>query len=382
MAERAAARPILKIERSARLLRREPCATGRVADARARRSVGGRPQRHGQDDALQHDRRPEARRAPARSASTAARSPRSSRTRSTGSASATCRRGGASGRASRSTSICACRRRRRRDASGRSSASTRPSRGSPSGGASGGSQLSGGEQQMLAIAPRAARQSAPAGHGRADRRARADHRRPGRARCWSQLAEEGEMADPAHRAEYRRRHRGLRPRRHHGQRPHQPHHGGRARSPPTASCSSGCSASAAMTTRKRPCRRQPRPAQAPKQLRGARSFASSAAGPPQPQRRPAASTGRVDPNCRTAGTCRSRPCGKSAVEASRPEPTTRKKIFAIPFAERIGRTALVVGTFDTKGRELRFHPRPAARRSAFRPARSISRPRASRRAPT
>jgi uncharacterized protein (UPF0261 family) len=30
------------------------------------------------------------------------------------------------------------------------------------------------------------------------------------------------------------------------------------------------------------------------------------------------------------------------------------KIFAIPFAERIGRTAIVAGTFDTKGRELMF----------------------------
>src|SRR5690606_974933 len=30
------------------------------------------------------------------------------------------------------------------------------------------------------------------------------------------------------------------------------------------------------------------------------------------------------------------------------------RIFAIPFAERIGRTAIVAGTFDTKGRELMF----------------------------
>ena len=30
------------------------------------------------------------------------------------------------------------------------------------------------------------------------------------------------------------------------------------------------------------------------------------------------------------------------------------KVFAIPFAERIGRTAIVAGTFDTKGKELRF----------------------------
>jgi uncharacterized protein (UPF0261 family)/ABC-type branched-subunit amino acid transport system ATPase component len=34
--------------------------------------------------------------------------------------------------------------------------------------------------------------------------------------------------------------------------------------------------------------------------------------------------------------------------------TETEKVFAIPFAERIGRTALVVGTYDTKGEELRF----------------------------
>jgi uncharacterized protein (UPF0261 family)/ABC-type branched-subunit amino acid transport system ATPase component len=31
-----------------------------------------------------------------------------------------------------------------------------------------------------------------------------------------------------------------------------------------------------------------------------------------------------------------------------------ENVFAIPFAERIGRTAIVAGTFDTKGKELRF----------------------------
>ena len=37
--------------------------------------------------------------------------------------------------------------------------------------------------------------------------------------------------------------------------------------------------------------------------------------------------------------------------ANEPAP---EKIFAIPFAERVGRTALVAGTYDTKGTELRF----------------------------
>ena len=44
---------------------------------------------------------------------------------------------------------------------------------------------------------------------------------------------------------------------------------------------------------------------------------------------------------------------QSIVEASRPEDDSRR-VFAIPFSERIGRTALVAGTFDTKGRELKF----------------------------
>jgi uncharacterized protein (UPF0261 family)/ABC-type branched-subunit amino acid transport system ATPase component len=43
----------------------------------------------------------------------------------------------------------------------------------------------------------------------------------------------------------------------------------------------------------------------------------------------------------------------SMVEASRSEDDSRR-MFAIPFAERIGRTAIIAGTFDTKGRELKF----------------------------
>ncbi|BAV51465.1 Uncharacterized protein MLTONO_6563 [Mesorhizobium loti] len=44
---------------------------------------------------------------------------------------------------------------------------------------------------------------------------------------------------------------------------------------------------------------------------------------------------------------------QAAVDKTAPQDDL-KKIFAIPFAERIGRTVLVVGTFDTKGKELRF----------------------------
>jgi uncharacterized protein (UPF0261 family)/ABC-type branched-subunit amino acid transport system ATPase component len=44
---------------------------------------------------------------------------------------------------------------------------------------------------------------------------------------------------------------------------------------------------------------------------------------------------------------------ESIVEASQAEPDGAR-VFSIPFAERIGRTAIVAGTFDTKGRELNF----------------------------
>ena len=44
---------------------------------------------------------------------------------------------------------------------------------------------------------------------------------------------------------------------------------------------------------------------------------------------------------------------EAAVERTAPADDA-KKVFAIPFAERIGRTVLVAGTFDTKGKELRF----------------------------
>ena len=40
--------------------------------------------------------------------------------------------------------------------------------------------------------------------------------------------------------------------------------------------------------------------------------------------------------------------------AVKPAADPAKAVFAIPFAERIGRTVLVAGTFDTKGRELHF----------------------------
>ncbi|MDQ3561346.1 MAG: ABC transporter permease [Pseudomonadota bacterium] len=44
---------------------------------------------------------------------------------------------------------------------------------------------------------------------------------------------------------------------------------------------------------------------------------------------------------------------QAAVDSAAPA-DEGKALFAMPFSERIGRTALIVGTFDTKGKELRF----------------------------
>ncbi|GLS41145.1 hypothetical protein GCM10010869_67420 [Mesorhizobium tianshanense] len=44
---------------------------------------------------------------------------------------------------------------------------------------------------------------------------------------------------------------------------------------------------------------------------------------------------------------------QAAIEKAAPQDDL-KNVFAIPFAERIGRTVLVAGTFDTKAKELRF----------------------------
>ena len=44
---------------------------------------------------------------------------------------------------------------------------------------------------------------------------------------------------------------------------------------------------------------------------------------------------------------------QAAIERAAPAEDA-KKVFAMPFSERFGRTVIVAGTFDTKGRELRF----------------------------
>ena len=57
--------------------------------------------------------------------------------------------------------------------------------------------------------------------------------------------------------------------------------------------------------------------------------------------------------CPSVGRCRRTACGNSLVEGSR-RADAGENMFAIPFAERLNRTAIVAGTFDTKGRELNF----------------------------
>ena len=175
-----------------RLLRPRPCAAGRVADARARRAGRGRPQRHGQDHAVQRHHRPGA--APRGSIRLAGEEilglpPNEITNRGVGYVpqgrrvwpsltvdehlrlAAHGRRGPwtverdlrdlpAAGRAPAQ---------RRRPALGRRAADARDR-------------------------PRAAPQPAAAGHGRADRGAGAGHRRAGRRRCCRRLAAEGEIS--------------------------------------------------------------------------------------------------------------------------------------------------------------------------------------------
>ena len=97
-----------------------------------------------------------------------------------------------------------------------------------------GNQLSGGEQQMLAIARALPAQSAAPHHGRADRGPGAGHRRAGRGDP-AQSRRTGRHRRARRRAEHRGRDRSRRERRDHDQRPGQPDHGrGAARGRPRA----------------------------------------------------------------------------------------------------------------------------------------------------
>ena len=306
----------------------------------------------GKTHALQHHRRAEARALRL----DPHRRPRdlrgSSRTRSTGSASAMCRRAGASGRAFGRRASAAGRRRRPRCGMDRRahlpdlSAARRAAR----------------QWRLAAVRrraadagdrARAARQSQAAGHGRADRRPGADHRRPGRADAGH--ARRGRRdGDPGHRAEYRRCHRRLRPRRDHGQWPHQPHHGGaRARRRPRA---------AAAAARRRPRMPTRPPALAPAEAakrraavaRGLSASSAAAGGAAGSAGRRHVSPGHRD--CRTAGTCRSTAAARRR-RSKRRSPQIEATARSSPFRSPSGSAApcIVAGTFDTKGQRAALH---------------------------
>ena len=137
-------------------------------------------------------------------------------------------------------------------------------------------------------------------------------------------------------------------RRHHGQRPHQPRHGGER------------------------ARRRPRTAAAPARRRPAAHDETTAAAKPRRRRSPARAASIAyarggEPTRSATASSRSAPSSmpnqwglrgrtdmrrRTSGEAARSR--SARPLLPMPLSERLGRTALVVGTFDTKGRELRF----------------------------
>ena len=226
---------------------------------------------------------------------------------------------------------------------------------------------------------RFAQRSQAAGHGRADRGPGAGHRR---ARSSAMLisARRGRRdRGPGHRAEYRRRHRGLRPRRDHGQRPHQPHHGGaRARRRPRA-------AAAALGVGRHARRRAERwpPAEAAQSPSSASRevFRVERGGADATQRRSATALSRRSRELPNRWNVPVTGCARRRSSATAPADDAQK-VFAIPLRRadrphRAGRRHL-----RHQGQGIALHRRPAEGAAVFRCAPSISRPRASRRAPT
>ena len=309
-----------------------------------------RPQRHGQDHAVQDHHGPGARVErldPLRPERRAHRG--SIRRRSPGSASATCRRAGGCGARSPSTSICALDRRTRAGAPGPIEriydtfprlAERRRTRG--------GAALRRRAADARDLA-RAARQSAPAGHGRADRGPCAGDRRAGRGDAGAPRRgrRDGGARD---RAEHRRGARAVSENvaiMVNGR--DQPRDRRRAPRRRPRRCSSACWASAGMaTTTRRSSRAGPRDG-------GDRSA-------PQRSRAGADADLRLEPDaCRRAGRSRCRSRGSRLPPAS-----AAASIVSLDEVSRNARrdpaarcdvgppVVLVAGTLDTKGEELRF----------------------------
>ena len=354
--------------RARRLLRPRPCAAGRELRARARRAGHRRPQRHGQDDALQRDHRPGAgaRQRPPRGRG----DPRpGAATRSRSAASPTCRRAGASGRRCRvDETLRLVGAGQRREVERVYAMFPRLAERTGNGGA----QLSGGEQQMLAI-------------GRAlllePRLLVMDEPTEGLApviveqvvEALRGLAAESEIAvllieqnlgvaiDVADRIGVMVNGRIA-----------QRDGGGRAR-PPTASCRSACSACAraAATTKPRRCRRRAATRRRRRRCsrcaapmatarrrsttwRRARCAASTAGTPAAPRRRwPTSRAPRAAPAAQAIA-LRSRALDAQPSPAAASASMRSAQVFDFPVAASSGRAAYVAGTFDTKGRELSF----------------------------
>ena len=239
MAERplrptGSAAPVAPGARRERLLRQKPRAAGRRSDASVRRALRRRPQRHGQDHDVQGDHGPGAgvdRIDPLHGRGTGRPLPgrdRADRHR-------LCAAGPpavaiADGRRASAAGV------RRAKATGRRNASTTSSRALPSDKRNAGGQLSGGEQQMLAISRALLINPRLLDHGRTDRRPCAGHRRACRGHAGA--ARRGRRRlHPRHRAEYRRCNPDVRSGRDHGQRPGQSRHrlaDARSRSRPAA----------------------------------------------------------------------------------------------------------------------------------------------------
>ena len=217
---------------------------------------------------------------------------------------------------------------------------------------------------MLAIARALLDQPEAPRHGRADRGARPGHRRPGRGRCSSRIAEDegidvlvieqniGVATAVADRVAIMVNGRiNRRDRR-------------RASSPPTATCSSACSASAATATRtrRRPDRRRRRPG----------------AAPPRPRQLPADQDLHLEPGAAdpldAAGAGRARSSSRRAPSpralAARPGGAGRA-----PPARRAGRAGRARRRHARhQGRRASLHPRPDPRRRPAGRASSTSRP--------